>query len=241
MGRIIDNCVKRFGRGAACACACALALAGCGGIVFAQELADAPPEVAAPTETAEPAASAVQKPADTRLSVPALTPVKLVIRTRLGSRISTSGESFPIVLAEPIVIDGVEVVPAGTEGIGEVVHAKKSGGSGAAGELILAARYLQLGERRLRLRSMHFALAGEDATGSVNTAAIASAATVPLLGLFGFFVKGKGIDIPEGTQAMAKTAELFQLDAPVLPELAGQTPIQETDSPQTVQGDDHES
>lgn len=235
MGCTIDNCVKRFGRGAACACT--LAVAACGGIALAQEPADASPEVAAPIEAAEPAASEVQQPADTRLSVPALTPVKLVIRTHLGSRISTSGESFPIVLAEPIVIDGVEVVPAGTEGTGEVVHARKSGGSGSAGELILAARYLQLGERRLRLRSMNFARAGEDATGSVNTAAIASAATVPLLGLFGFFVKGKSIDIPEGTQAMARTAEPFVLDPPAGAP-AGPEPIPEL--PTTGPGEYHE-
>lgn len=158
--------------------------------------------------------------------VPPLTPVKLVLRAHLGSKISKNGEWFEIELAEPIVVNGVTLVPAGTRGMGEVVHAKKSGGSGASGELVLAARYLDIGERRLRLRSLHFAAAGEDRIGTVNTLNVASAASpIPGLSLIGFFIKGKGIDLPEGTLAEAKTAEPFVLEpgVPAAPDPA-QTP-----------------
>jgi hypothetical protein len=144
--------------------------------------------------------------------VPPLTPVKLIIRAHLGSKISASGDWFEIELAEPIVVDGVTLVPAGARGMGEVVHAKKSGGSGASGELILAARYLDVDGKRLRLRSLHIAVSGKDAIGSVNTLNVAAAATVPALALIGFFVKGKGIDIPENTVADAKTAEAFVIE-----------------------------
>ncbi|MBP6362206.1 MAG: hypothetical protein KA233_01710 [Novosphingobium sp.] len=144
--------------------------------------------------------------------MPPLTPVKIIIRAHLGSKISKSGDWFDIELAEPIVIDGVTVVPAGARGMGEVVHAKKSGGSGASGELILAARYLDLDGKRLRLRSLHIAVAGKDAIGTVNTINVATVATVPALALIGFFVKGKGIDIPENTVGDAKTAEAFVID-----------------------------
>lgn len=142
--------------------------------------------------------------------VPPLTPVKLVIRTHLGSKISTSGEMFEIELDQPILVDGKVAIPAGTRGVGEVVHAKKNGGSGASGELVLAARYLDVGGRRLRLRSLNFAVSAPDRVGTVNTMAVAS----PALALIGFFVKGKGIDLPEGTMADAKTAEPFVVDPP---------------------------
>jgi hypothetical protein len=153
--------------------------------------------------------------ADTGPCIPALTPVKLVIRAHLGSKLSLSGQTFAIELAAPIMVAGKELVPAGTKGMGEVVHAKKSGGSGASGELVLAARYLELGDRRLRLRSLNFAVAGQDSIKGVNNLMIASAATIPALSLIGFFVQGKGIDIPEGMAAMAKTAEPFVLDLPI--------------------------
>lgn len=169
-------------------------------------------EPTAPVAVQSPAATPAVCPpaADGALCIAALTPVRLVIRTHLGSKISTSGEWFEIELAEPIMADGKEAIPAGTRGQGEVVHAKKSGGSGASGELVLAARFLDVGGRHLRLRSMHFAAAGEDRIGTVNTLNVASAASpIPGLSLIGFFVKGKGIDLPEGTLAEAKTAEPF--------------------------------
>ncbi len=183
----------------------------------AQEAPPVQPMLESPGLLLPPAAPAAplgtsQCPFAAAPCIPALTPVKLVIRAHLGSKISTSGQTFPIALAAPIMVDGKELIPAGTTGKGEVVHAKKSGGSGASGELILAARYLDVGERRLRLRSLNFAVAGQDAMGTVQSINIASAVAFPALSLIGFFIQGKGIDIPDGVEAMAKTAEPFVLD-----------------------------
>lgn len=169
------------------------------------------PAEAAPAAPVTPPANVCPAPPPEGLRcVPPLTPIRISIRTHLGSKISTSGQSFEFELAEPIRIDDTVMIPAGTRGVGEVVHAKKSGGSGASGELVLAARYLDLGERRLRLRSLRYAEAGKDAIGTVSTLNAASAASpIPGLALIGFFVKGKGIDLPEGTVLEAKTAEPY--------------------------------
>ncbi len=203
-----------------------------GAMAAAQDTAQGetlPAAVAAELEKLPPLATVVTvcpPPSSTAICVASLTPVKLVVRTHLGSKISTSGEWFDIELAEPILINGAVAVPAGTRGKGEVVHAKKSGGSGASGELVLAARYLEIDGRRLRLRSMHFAQAGEDKIGTVNTLNVASVASpIPGLSLIGFFVKGKGIDLPEGTLAIAKTAEPFLID------LSPQTAVPTTQDP----------
>lgn len=133
-----------------------------------------------------------------------------MLKQSVGSKISTGGEPFAFVLAEPLIVDGREIVPAGTPGMGEVVHAKKGGGSGAGGELVLAARYLQVGDRQLRLRSMRVAVVGKDSISTVDTMV-----AVPVVGMFGFLVKGKEVDIPEGTVVSAKTAEDFSLPAGV--------------------------
>lgn len=164
--------------------------------------------------TPVPAATAVPG----GMVIPALTPVKLEIRKQLVSKISKPGESFPLRLAEPILINGVTAVPAGTEGMGEVVESKGGGMAGGAGILILAARYLNVDGRQLRLRSMHIAQAGTDNRAAVDTAMIAFGYfALPLM-----FVSGGKTGVPAGTIAEAKTADVFALAAP--PAVASTTP-----------------
>jgi len=141
-----------------------------------------------------------------------MTPVQLQLLTTLGSAVSKTGDTFPFRLAQPIHVNGKEVIPAGATGLGEVVHAKKSGGAGAAGELVLAARYLEIDGRRLRLRSLQTERSGES---RIDTAMIASTTA---LGLFGFLIKGGKLTIAEGSVVEAKTAEPFSIaPAPVQP------------------------
>lgn len=154
------------------------------------------------------AAQVAEAPCDGCLTIPALTPVRIEIRATVGSAISKSGDSFPIRLAEPIVIDGKEVVAAGTTGVGEVVHAKKSGGSGAAGELVLAARYLDIDGRRIRLRSMALSSNGKSA---VDTAHVLGVAGGGIGALVGFLIKGGKTTVESGTVTTAKTAEAFSI------------------------------
>ena len=88
--------------------------------------------------------------------------------------------------------------------MGEVVHAKKAGGSGAPGELVLAARYVDVNGRRLGLRSMHLSAVGQDHRGIVVAASVAVSA-------FALLVRGGETTITAGARAEAKTAEAFEL------------------------------
>jgi hypothetical protein len=146
-------------------------------------------------------------------SLPALTPVSIEVLAALGSKTSKTGDTFPIRLAAPIMLDGKEAIPAGAAGLGEVVHAKKSGGMGAAGELVLAARYLEVGDRKLRLRSLRLVPQGKSAINRVGGFNAASAASPLPIGLIGFFIQGGQAAVPPGTIAEAKTAEAFVLEA----------------------------
>ncbi|WP_421837774.1 hypothetical protein [Novosphingobium sp.] len=173
----------------------------------------AQPVPAQAAEPAEPPATVVAAtpalPCDR--CIPALAPVDLVLDTDLGSKISKTGETFAFHLARPIVIDGHELVPAGTPGQGEVIHAKKAGGSGTAGELVLAARYLSVGSQRLRLRSMHIAQRSEDAIGKVDAFNAATVMSPVPVALVGFAITGRNNVFPKGTPAIAKTAEVFHV------------------------------
>ncbi|MEP7222068.1 MAG: hypothetical protein ABI673_05310 [Novosphingobium sp.] len=136
--------------------------------------------------------------------IPALTVVSIEILSTIGSKLSTTGETFPLRLARPVVIDGREVLPAGVTGMGEIIHAKSSGGSGASGELVLTARYLEVDGRRLRLRSLQMSAVGKDQMQLALAAAQA-------FGPFALAVTGKNIEIVKGRIGLAKTAEAFDL------------------------------
>jgi hypothetical protein len=150
-------------------------------------------------------------------TIPALTPVSIEIGALLGSKISKSGDTFPIRLAAPLIVDGRETVPAGTAGMGEVVHAKKGSGSGAPGELVLAARYLDVGDRQLRLRSLRFAAVGRSAAKAADAIALGGAASGLPIGILGFMITGGEAVVQQGTIAEAKTAAAFTIaDAPAV-------------------------
>lgn len=141
------------------------------------------------------------------LVIPALTPVKIELVEAVSSKTSVTGAMFKIALQQPISVGGVDLVPAGTPGVGEVVHAKKSGGSGAGGELVIAGRYLDFGGQRIRLRSMMVSSTGKDQT----TLAMASAQAISF---FAFAIRGKNTDLPAGSIADAKVAELAWIPRP---------------------------
>lgn len=159
--------------------------------------------------SAEPQANAAPD-----LVVPALTPLVIRLEADLGSRLSKTGDRFPFSVAEPVLIAGVTVLPAGLLGEGEVVHAKKSGGSGAGGELVVAARWLDVGGRRLRLRSLRLNAAGKDAIQKVDGLNAVSVASPVPFGLIGFIIKGKNAVHAKGDLAEAKTAEAFSITQP---------------------------
>src|SRR5512143_1325328 len=85
--------------------------------------------------------------------LPALTAVSLVIDAEVSSGTNKPGERFPFHVAEDVKQDDVVLIPAGSVGEGEVVHAAKSKGGGRAGELILAARFVTVDGKQVRLRS----------------------------------------------------------------------------------------
>jgi len=133
--------------------------------------------------------------------------VEIEILDAVNSRDSHSRDSFALRLAEPLVVEGRTLAPAGTPGVGEVVHAARARAGGKAGELILAARYLDLNGTRIPLRSLRYGPSqGRDNSGAVNTGAMVAAAVLPIASLAGYLIAGGEVRIPGGTRAHAQTA-----------------------------------
>lgn len=147
----------------------------------------------------EPSAPSIVQPA--QMSIPGGTLVKIEIAEEISTKTRRPGETFAIRLSEPLILDGQVIIAAGAVGRGEIVHAKPAGMLGAGGEIILAARYLEVGGERIRLRGFSFGQSGAN-----NSGAILAASFVPYVGYAAILITGGNVVIAPGASAQAKIA-----------------------------------
>ena len=159
-----------------------------------------PPANAAAPEAAPPTAAG-------RLGAgPAGTELAFEMVDSLSSRTSQRGDRFALKLTAPLTLDGQLLVPAGTLAVGEVVHADRAKAGGQAGELVLAARYLDWDGRQLPLKAFRTGL-GRNRTDTAMGVMVAA-------GVAGFLVRGGQIEIAAGSPITATLREAVEL--PVL-------------------------
>ena len=151
-------------------------------------------------------------------------PVELEIGDALNTMTLKRGDRFRIRLHAPVSVAEGIVLPAGVEGVGEVVHVEPGRASGKAAELILAARYLDYRGTQVKLRGMKLSTSGSNRTGMVAGVSIA-------IGVFAAFIHGGNIEIPADTLVTAKIGETLQL--PLIAAAAPST--DETGHPQVTE------
>lgn len=144
-------------------------------------------------------------------AIPPGTSVSIEISASLASSTHKRGDTFPITLAAPLLLDGMELLPAGTGGTGEIIHATPARGGGAPGELLIAARMLETPEGPLPLRGFKLGATGDDNSGMAIGVALA-------VGPFAMFIRGREIVIPAGTRGIARTRALAASAATTVPE-----------------------
>jgi len=156
-----------------------------------------PPELTAPAPVAQCCA------------IPSLTTVELEFVDAASSRTAKSGDIIKIRLAEPLTVDGRIIVPAGTTGAAEVIQASKARMMGKAGELTMAARYLEMEGVRIPLKRFQF---GRSSGRSNTTETMIATA---LIGLPGMLISGGNIDVAPGARANAVVARETFIASPV--------------------------
>ena len=188
-------------------------------LAFAAALAAEAP-IAAPEPAAGPAAAIVPPAAEqapTCCILRALTPVLLTIGEPVESDKAAIGQYFKFTLREKLELGDGRTIPAGTSGAGQVVHASKSRAMGKAGELLLAARYLDYQGVRIPLRSLRYGTGqGKD---NVDTAVIVGVAVSALITPF---ITGGEVRIPAGTEVWAKVAADVPIPAAASSQISNQ-------------------
>lgn len=193
----------RTGLNGYCLAAWALALLA-GPALAADPAANPPPQPNTPAVSAPPdhPLTPATSP-DAMHGVLAGTVVALEIEQALTSKTNKDGDHFTIHLAEPISRNGVILVPAGTPGVGEVIHSRHAGWDGKPGELIIMARYLDFNGVHLPLGHLRFGVSGHDN----SNVAFWTDVTIGI----GFLIAGGEVQVPVGARVSARIATDVQL------------------------------
>ncbi|NBB26276.1 hypothetical protein GVM20_14175 [Porphyrobacter sp. SLTP] len=100
------------------------------------------------------------------------------------------GQRFMLEVAEPVEVNGVEVVPAGTPAWAEITEVRNKGMWGKSGKLTARLLYIRVNGRQIRLTGSF------DDKGVTGTAGVIGA--VALVPVVGFFVTGTSAVLPKG-------------------------------------------
>ena len=125
------------------------------------------------------------------------TPIALRTREELttqGKNLRV-GHRFQLEVADPVVVNGRVVIPAGSPATGEVTDVRNKGMWGKSGRINARVLYVRVGDRQIRLTGQF------DDKGTTGTAGVVGAiAFVPVAG---FFVTGTSARVPLGAPVSA--------------------------------------
>lgn len=101
------------------------------------------------------------------------------------------GDRFNLEVAEPVMVNGVTVIPVGSPATGEITSVRNKGMWGKSGAIEVRMLYVTVNGRQIRLSG------ATDDKGVTGTAGVVGA--VVLLPIAGFFLTGTSAVIPAGS------------------------------------------
>ena len=142
------------------------------------------------------------------VTLPAGAAIPLRFLSTVSSGTHARGQQFDLEVTDNINVGDTVVIPAGSIATGEVIHVDRARGLGKAGELIVAARHVSVGERSIKLRS-RLSMTGQDKS-------MQALWLVP-------WIRGKDLEVPLDTEVIARTVSDEKFDVP-LAQSESQTP-----------------
>ena len=185
------------------------------GIAF---VAFAAAQAAAPQSTVQPPAPAapIAAPATTN----AILRVGTVVPLRLSEELTTKGKKlrvghrFHLETSEPVMVNGVVVIPVGSPAVGEITDVRNKGMWGKSGHLGARILYVTVNGRQIRLSG---AFDDKGVAGGIGAVAVSAIVFLPA----GFFMTGTSALVPAGTIIKAFTDE----DVPLAMSAATPAPL----------------
>ena len=117
---------------------------------------------------------------------------------RLSQELTTKGKSlrvghrFHLQVSEPVLVNGVTVIPAGSQAVGEITDVRNKGMWGKSGKLNARILYATVNGRQIRLTGQ---FDDKGVAGGVGAVAVSAIVFLPA----GFFMTGTSAMVPAGT------------------------------------------
>lgn len=134
------------------------------------------------------------------------------------------GDRFHLETAEPVMVQGVNVIPVGTPAVGEITEIRNKGMWGKSGRLGARILYMTVYGRQIRLSG---SFDDKGVAGGWGAAAVSAFVFLPA----GFFMTGTSARVPAGTVIKSFVEE----DVPLAMPVAVQGPLQVPASAAPVQ------
>jgi hypothetical protein len=168
-----------------------------------------------PAQTVTPA-SAIAPPATTTaiLRVGTEVPLRLVEQLTTKGKKLRVGQRFHLETSEPVMVQGVNVIPVGSPAVGEITDIRNKGMWGKSGHLGARILYVTVNGRQIRLSG---AFDDKGVAGGVGAAAVSALVFLPA----GFFMTGTSALVPSGTIVKSFVDE----DVPLAMPVATQAPL----------------
>jgi hypothetical protein len=135
-------------------------------------------------------------------------PLRLEEELTTGGKQLRVGQRFHLTTSEPVLVNGVTVIPVGTPAEGEITDVRNKGMWGKSGHLAARILYLTVNGRQIRL-SGNFDDKG--VAGGWGAAAVSAFVFLPA----GFFMTGTSAKVPAGTIVKSFVEEDVPLALPV--------------------------
>ena len=188
----------------ACAAMC------CAAPVVAAQVPQA--SVPAPTVAMVAQPAPIQAPVTSNaiLRVGTEVPVRLLEELTTKGKKLRVGHRFRLETSEPVMVQGVVVIPVGSPAVGEITDVRNKGMWGKSGRIEARSLNVRVGDRLIRLSGTF------DDKGVTGTAGVVTA--IALVPIAGFFVTGTSAHIPAGSGVKAFLDEDLRIEAtPVAP------------------------
>jgi hypothetical protein len=147
---------------------------------------------------------------------------------RLSEELTTKGKKlrvgnrFRMEVAEPVVVQGVQVIPAGSPAVGEITDVRNKGMWGKSGRLVARLLHVTVNGRQIRLTG---GFDDKGVAGGIGAVAVSAIVFAPA----GFFMTGTSAKVPMGTVVKGFVDEdvtlAFAAEAPAPLAVAAPAPL----------------
>ncbi|MEA1013545.1 hypothetical protein [Sphingosinicella sp. LY1275] len=121
-----------------------------------------------------------------------------IVALRLSEELTTQGKKlrvgnrFRMEMAEPVIVQGMTVIPAGSPAVGEITDVRNKGMWGKSGRPVARLLYVTVNGRQIRLTG---AFDDKGIAGGIGAVAVSAVVFLPA----GFFMTGTSAKVPMGT------------------------------------------